>query len=56
MVGTSRPVSRILSRAIIHLRLTLPPAWCSLPGRIERATRALHGLAPGGVYLAAPVA
>ena len=37
LIGTSRSISRILSRplpagAIIHLRPLLPTAWCDLPG------------------------
>ena len=33
----SRPVSRILSSAIIYLRRPLPDAWCDLPGSLARA-------------------
>ena len=62
--GTSRPVSRILSRpksrVIIHLGLPLPTASCDLPANIERAARSHRpcgplGLAPGGVYQAVMV-
>ena len=62
--GTSRPISRILSRpksrAIIHLGLPLPTASCDLPANIERAARSHRpcgplGLAPGGVYQAVMV-
>jgi hypothetical protein len=49
----SRPVSRVLSWAIIHLGPPSPAASCDLP---ESATghgiAFLFGLAPGGVYLA----
>lgn len=31
-IQTRRPISRILSSAIIHLRPPLPTAWCDLPG------------------------
>ena len=63
-LGTSRPISRILSRpksrAIIHLGLPLPTASCDLPANIERAARSHRpcgplGLAPGGVYQAVMV-
>ena len=56
--GGSRPVSRVLSRMVIPLGRTSPPASSGLPGSRVRATRAhsapapLFGLAPGGVYLA----
>jgi len=61
----SRPVRRVLSPrtvtgaavAAIHLRRTLPHASSDLPAGIGRAAlgRLLSGLAPGGVYRAAPV-
>ena len=56
----SRPVSRILSWATIHLGRPLLNASCDLPADIGRAARQRRpegplGLAPGGVYLAAPV-
>src|SRR3954447_16729870 len=60
----SRPVSRILfppkREATIHLGRPLLDASCDLPADIGRAARQRRpegplGLAPGGVYLAAPV-
>jgi hypothetical protein len=68
LIGTSRSISRILSRplpagAIIHLRPLLPTAWCDLPGdsgeqpssaSADACTRPFD-LAPGGVYRAIPV-
>ena len=66
----SRPVSRILSghriasstRAAIHLGRPLLDASCDLPADMGRAARQRRpvetgplGLAPGGVYRAAPV-
>jgi hypothetical protein len=67
---TSRPVGRVLSLrsrgvAVIHLGLPLPAASSGLPagsGRLPSnacagpLSRALLDLAPGGVYLATPVA
>src|SRR5512145_3252493 len=61
-----RPVSRVLSRLAagmtIHLGRPLPDASCDLPGRRRENTPwrllalpSLSGLAPGGVYPAAPV-
>ena len=58
-----RPVSRVLSRVVIHLGRTSPHASSDLPG--SRAGHAspprgrhapLFGLAPGGVYPATDVA
>jgi len=53
----SRPVSRVLSRTIIHLGYTSPCNSSDLPGsRAGHASAPLFGLAPGGVYPATPVA
>ena len=50
----SRPVSRILSRAAIHLALAGGASRpCGLPGARRAASTLLLGLAPGGVCLAA---
>ncbi len=55
----SRPISRVLSRTIIHLGPMSPPASSNLPGSCAGHTSqpkllaSLFGLAPGGVYLAA---
>jgi len=50
----SRPVSRVLSWAIIHLGLLSPASSSDLPEDIAgRDVVFLFGLAPGGVYLAA---
>jgi hypothetical protein len=50
----SRPVSRILSRAAIHLaRASGALRPCGLPGALRAASTLLLGLAPGGVCLAA---
>ena len=67
--GASRPVSRVLSRAVarhwmtIHLERPLPDASRDLPGRLgrkqpwaRRPAPSLFGLAPGGVCPAAAVA
>ena len=52
----SRPISRVLSRTTIHLGRTSPYASSDLPGpNAGRALGSLFGLAPGGVYPAAPV-
>ena len=52
----SRPISRVLSRTTIHLGRTSPYASRDLPGsNAGRALGSLFGLAPGGVYPAAPV-
>ena len=47
----SRPISRVLSWAIIHLGLLLPASSSDLPEDIAgRDIVFLFGLAPGGVY------
>jgi hypothetical protein len=49
----SRPVSRVLSWAIIHLGPPSPAASCDLPeSAADHGIAFLFGLAPGGVYLA----
>jgi len=49
----SRPVSRVLSWAIIHLGPPSPAASCDLPeSAAGHGIAFLFGLAPGGVYLA----
>ena len=58
MVGkeseVSQPVSRVLSRTIIHLQPVSPQACSGLPeSSASHTIRFLFGLAPGGVYLAA---
>ena len=53
----SRPISRVLSWAAIHLGRRSPVASCNLPaGSAGRFNACLFGLAPGGVYLAVRVA
>ena len=48
----SRPVSRVLSRTVIHLGRTSPRASSDLPEpRAGRTNGFLFGLAPGGVCL-----
>jgi len=50
----SRPISRVLSWAIIHLGPSSPTASSNLPeSTAGRGIAFLFGLAPGGVYLAA---
>jgi len=50
-LGESRPVSRVLSWAIIHLGLLSPASSSNLPEDIAgRDIVFLFGLAPGGVY------
>jgi len=52
----SRPISRVLSKTIIHLGRTSPFSSSSLPERSTGRTIAfLFGLAPSGVYPAASV-
>ncbi len=54
LISGSRPVSRVLSWAIIHLGLLSPVSSSDLPEDIAgRDMVFLFGLAPGGVYLAA---
>ncbi len=54
--GESQPVSRVLSRTVIHLGQASPPASSDLPGPGAGHTRgSLCGLAPGGVYPATDV-
>ena len=49
-------ISRVLSRAIIHLGLASPQASSDLPGSCAgHANTPLFGLAPGGVYHATRV-
>jgi hypothetical protein len=57
--GGSRPVSRVLSRAIIPLRTTSPQPFSSLPGStrdsrcfqvLRPEATSLFGLAPDGVF------
>ena len=53
----SRSISRVLSRATIHLGRSSPIASSGLPGSgADHTLRPLFGLAPGGVYLAEAVA
>ena len=53
----SRSISRVLSRATIHLGRSSPIASSGLPGSgADHAIEPLFGLAPGGVYLAGTVA
>ena len=50
----SRPISRVLSWAIIHLDLPSPAASSNLPeSAAGHGIAFLFGLAPGGVYHAA---
>ncbi len=54
--GGSWPISRVLSRAVIHLGHLSPGASSNLPGSSAgRAKGSLFGLAPGGVYPATAV-
>ena len=54
--GGSRPVSRVLSWTAIHLGCASPRTSSNLPGNhAGRMNVPLFGLAPGGVYPAAPV-
>ena len=48
----SRPISRILSWAAIHLGPALLPGSSRLPGARRAASSPLSGVAPGGVYRA----
>src|SRR5882757_9312137 len=47
--SVSRPISRILSWAAIHLGPALPPGSSRLPGTRRTASSPLSGVAPGGV-------
>ena len=50
----SQPISRVLSRTIIHLRAASPQIWSGLPGsNASNIIRSLFGLTPSGVYRAA---
>jgi len=52
----SRPVSRVLSRTVIHLGCKSPSSSSNLPrDRAGHASVPLFDLAPGGVYHATPV-
>ena len=52
----SRPVSRVLSKATIHLGCASPHTSSDLPeSGADHANGVLFGLAPGGVYPAVPV-
>ena len=54
--GGSRPVSRVLSRATIHLGRASPHASSDLPeSGADHTLGFLFGLAPGGVYPAVRV-
>ena len=53
----SQPVSRVLSRTIMHLGCMSPYTSCGLPGDYAgNIVVPIFGLAPGGVYRAVPVA
>lgn len=55
--GGSQPVSRVLSRTVIHLGPVSPLASRDLPGPDAGSAKwSLFGLAPGGVYRAVDVA
>ena len=52
-VKVSQPISRVLSRTIIHLRLASPQAFSGLPEpNASSIDGLLFGLAPSGVYTA----
>ena len=52
----SRPISRVLSRTVIHLGCKSPCSSSNLPrDRAGHASVPLFDLAPGGVYHATPV-
>ena len=56
-VRWSRPISRVLSRTVIHLGYTSPCTSSNLPGNgAGRTIVSLFGLAPGGVFPATTVA
>ena len=51
--SVSQPISRVLSRTVIHLGLPSPAASSGLPEfNADHVKEFLFGLAPGGVYLA----
>jgi len=53
IIKSSQPISRVLSRTIIHLQPVSPQACSGLPESNASNIRGfLFGLAPGGVYLA----
>ena len=53
VMKVSQPISRVLSRAIIHLWPTSPQTFSSLPeSNASNIIRFLFGLTPSGVYLA----
>ena len=52
-IKVSQPISRVLSRTIIHLRLASPQAFSGLPEpNASSIDGFLFGLAPSGVYTA----
>ena len=54
--NSSQPISRVLSRTVIHLRPASPQDFSSLPeSNASNVIRFLFGLAPSGVYHAIPV-
>ena len=54
VMKVSQPISRVLSRAIIHLWPTSPQTFSSLPeSNASNIMRSLFGLTPSGVYRAA---
>ncbi len=56
-IKKSRPISRVLSWAIIHLGCLSPDTSSNLPGNSAgRTIVSLFGLAPGGVYPATDIA
>ena len=53
VMKVSQPISRVLSRAIIHLWPASPQTFSSLPeSNASNIVRFLFGLTPSGVYLA----
>ena len=53
VMEVSQPISRVLSRAIIHLWPTSPQTFSSLPeSNASNIIRFLFSLTPSGVYLA----
>ena len=56
VMSGSRPISRVLSRTVIHLGYMSPCSSCDLPGNSAgRTIVPLFGLAPGGVFPATDV-